>query len=150
MYTVGIFQYKLYVINSRRLFPLVQRLSKTLSFTPFQVFAAKAFSDCSDATIKLYGNDDFMRDLDKATKAALAPGPFLDYQNGRTADALNVAFNKLLSKCSTSEPVRLPFYAWSRDVITAAATHGIYGDSNPFANKEVADKFWYVQLGLAT
>jgi hypothetical protein len=79
VFTIGIFNFKIYVINSRRLIPLVQRLSKTLSFTPFQQFAAKVYIDSSKYTIDLHDNPDFMRDLDKATRTALSPGPFIDY-----------------------------------------------------------------------
>jgi hypothetical protein len=101
VYTIGIFNYKLYIVNSRRLIPLVQRLSKTLSFTPFQQFAAKVFVNCSAYTVALHENPDFTRDLDKAMRTALSPGPNLDYQNLRAVNSLQDSLNELLSGSST-------------------------------------------------
>jgi hypothetical protein len=142
VYTLGIFNYKIYVINSRRLIPLVQRLSKTLSFTPFQQLAAKAFVDCSAKTVELHGDPDFLCDLDKITKGALAPGTHLDYQNLRTVNSLEQEIDILLLGSSTDAPVRIRFYEWSKHAITLAATNGLYGNSNPFLDKHIEESFW--------
>jgi hypothetical protein len=120
----------------------VQRLSKTLSFTPFQQFAAKAYVDCSDVTVDLHGNPEFMRDLDQAVRAALTPGPHLDYQNLRTANSLKNFFEDILEKSSSTDPVQVRLFEWTKHVITLAASDGIYGHSNPFLKKKYEDAFW--------
>jgi hypothetical protein len=142
VYTLGIFNFKIYVINSRRLIPLVQRLSKTLSFTPFQQFAAKIYVDCSNYTVDLHNNPDFMRDLDKATRAALSPGPQLDHQNLRAVNTLKECLEEVLSRNSTKEPAQIRFYDWLRHAITLAASNGVYGTSNPFLDKTIEEAFW--------
>ncbi|KAN0121753.1 cytochrome P450 [Hyaloscypha variabilis] len=150
VYTIGIFNFKIYVINSRRLIPLVQRLSKTLSFTPFQQFATRVYIDCSSHTVDLHGNPDFTRDLDKVTRAALTPGPHLDYQNSRTVKSLNESLDELLLGSSPNDPVRIRLYQWSRDAVTLAATNGVFGSSNPFLDKKIEGAFWTWNEGLPT
>lgn len=147
VYTLGILNYKIHVINSRRLIPLVQRLSKTLSFTPFQQLTNKVLSDCTNYTVELHGDPDFMRELDKATRTALAPGTQLDSQNLKAADILVKSVDDLASDCSGSKPVRIQFWDWSTHVVTIASTNGVYGgSSNPFLKRELEETFWYIPL----
>lgn len=149
VYTIGILNFKIYVINSRHLIPFVQRLSKTLSFTPFQQFAAKVFINCSSYTVDLHTNQDFMRDLDKATRSALSPGPHLDYQNSRAVNSCKASLDELLGSF-TNDPVRIGLYQWSRHAVTLAATNAVFGSSNPFLDKKIEERFWTWNEGLPT
>jgi len=143
IYTLGIFTFKIYVVNSRHLIPLVQRLSKTLSFAPFMQVAAKAFVDCSKYTVDLHANPDFTRDLSRAMKDSLSPGPHLDYQNLRATNSLKDVIDKSFSRSSASNSSRLRLHEWVKHVITIAASNGVYGTSNPFLDAQVEHAFWY-------
>lgn len=83
-----------------------------------------------------------MRDLDKATRAALSPGPYLDYQNSRAVNSLKDYLEKVLLGSSTNEPVQIGLYQWSRHAVTLAATNGVFGSSNPFLDKKIEKAFW--------
>jgi hypothetical protein len=140
VYALKIFNYKLYVVNARRLVPLVQRLSKTLSFTPFQRFAQKVLVDTSDYALDIHNNPDFMRDFDTITRMSLSPGSHLDYQNLRTIESLNKCLDKFL--IANTEPKQVAFYKWSRHIVAIAASDGLYGKSNPFHDQQLEDAFW--------
>lgn len=90
----------------------------------------------------MHGNPDFIRSLDKAVRAALSPGPHLDYQNLMALNSLNDSLEQLLLGSSPADTVRIEFYEWSRHAITLAATDGVYGSSNPFLDKKIEEAFW--------
>jgi hypothetical protein len=142
IYTLGIFYFKIYVINSRRLIPLVQRNSRTLSFNPFKQIGSKVYAGSSNYTVDLYGKPNFLRDIDKATSQSLAPGPQLDSLNLRATNSLKESLEELLSRNSAKETVRIRLYKWSTHAVTLAATNGVYGTSNPYLNKRIEDAFW--------
>lgn len=146
IYTVGVLNFKIYVINSRRLIPLVQRLSKTISFTPFMQFAAKAFVDVSKFTFDLHADGDFTRDLSRVMKDSLAPGRHLDYQNLRATESLKDLLEQLISQSEKSGVVEVKLHEWVKHVITVAASDGVYGSANPFKDERVEKAFWYVFL----
>jgi len=135
-----IFNLNIYVVNARKLISLVQRLSKTLSFTPFQRFAAKTMVGCSKYTLELHSNPEFMHDFDKAMRLALYPGPHLDFQNLRTINSLDKSLDALFS--TSKEPKEVGFYDWSRHIITIAASDGVYGSSNPFLDPQLEEAYW--------
>ena len=83
-----------------------------------------------------------MRDLDKATRTALCPGPNLDYQNSRAMNSLNESLDKLLLGSSTNDPVRIRLYQWATHAISLAATNGVLGNSNPFLDGKIEEAFW--------
>ena len=124
--------------------PLVQRLSKTLSFAPFAGTAAKTFINCSTFTVDLFGNAEFLGELNKAERAALAPGPHLDYQNLRAINTLNDIVEEVLMECSVANPTKIRLYEWTRHLITVGGTNGVYGSSNPFKDKKIEEAFWFV------
>lgn len=146
IYTLGIFTFKIYVVNSRHLIPLVQRMSKTLSFTPFTKVAAKGFVDCSKYTLDLHDNPDFTRDLGRAVKDALSPGPHLDDQNLRATNSLKHMLDESFPRSSSKTFGRFRLHEWTKHVILIASTNGVYGTSNPFLDKQVEKEFWYDSL----
>ena len=83
-----------------------------------------------------------MRDLDKATRAALFPGPHLDYQNLRTVNSIKDSLEELFLAISPNDTVQIPLYQWTRHVVTLAATNGVFGTSNPFLDKQIEEAFW--------
>jgi hypothetical protein len=83
-----------------------------------------------------------MRELDQATRAALSPGPQLDYQNLRTVNSLKQSLDELMSTIILNNVVRIGFYEWSRHMITLAATDGVFGESNPFLEQDTEAAFW--------
>ena len=136
---------KVYVINSRRLIPLVQRQASNLSFKPFLQFALKAFVGASKYAQDLHGDPEFLRELYGRHKDALSPGEHLDYQNKRANESLNVLIDESIEPASKSSSgsVELDLYAWVRHIITIAATDGVFGTSNPFLDEANRQAFWY-------
>jgi hypothetical protein len=141
IYTLGIFHFKIYVINSLRLIPLVQINSRTLSFSTFQQVGAKVYSGCSNYTVDLYGNPAFLHDNDKATRQPLAPGPQLYSLNLRATNNLKESLDELLSRSPDKETVRIQLYNWSTHTVILVATNGVYGTSNPYLNKRIEEVF---------
>jgi hypothetical protein len=92
--------------------------------------------------MKLHDNPDFMHEFDRATRAAMMPGPHLDDQNGRMAETLSEILDDLTSSISLDKPAQVPLYQWSRHIITMAASRGVFGDSNPYMDKTVEEAFW--------
>ncbi|QDS68831.1 hypothetical protein FKW77_006554 [Venturia effusa] len=137
IYTINILHLKIYVVNSRHLIPLVQRHSKTLSFTPFQKVVARDVSGCGTLTVGLHDDELFMRDFMRATREALAPGVHLDYQNRRAV----VSLEEMLGGMG-GEGGRLRLYEWVKHVITVASSDGVYGRRNPFRDEGVEKAFW--------
>ncbi|KAF4499098.1 Cytochrome P450 4F5 [Fusarium agapanthi] len=82
MYTVAIFNTKLYIAKTSRLIPLMQKSSKTLSFRPFMQTAAKLMGDANPETFEVFGTE-WVDSFSHAHKDGLATGPFLDEQNLR-------------------------------------------------------------------
>lgn len=138
IYTLGVFNLKIYVINSRQLIPQVQRQAQNLSLKPFVQFATKAFVDVSKHTFDLHGDPEFVRDLGRVNKEYLSPSPHLDYQNLRANNSLN----NLIGESVASGTLRIGLHAWTRHLITIASTDGVFGTSNPLLKEENSDDFW--------
>ena len=134
MYTVSVLNQKIYVANSQRLTPVIQR-TKTLSFRPFMQKATKIFGDATDETHALFGGD-LVDDISIGMRDALAPGPALDDQNLRMAGRTIVDIEEL----KHSKEVNL--MEWCRRTIVQATSCGVFGQQHPFLDPEVEAAFW--------
>ena len=129
---MGVLNFKFYIINSRRLVPIIQRTARTISFTPFLKLAAETFVKCSKFTVDLLGDDDFNREFNKITRDSLAPGSHLDYQNLRANNSFRDLLVETLAPAWKTTTARVSLHGWLRHLITVSASTGVYGSSNPF------------------
>ncbi|KAI9903489.1 hypothetical protein N3K66_000018 [Trichothecium roseum] len=134
IYTITILHQKIYVSNSSRLTPLIQR-ARTLSFRPFLQKAAKVIADGSDETFDLLGGD-LLERFGAGMRDALAPGPGLDVQNLRMGERSLVDVAELAG----AGEVRL--MEWCRRTVVQATSCGIFGVDHPFVDPDVEAAFW--------
>jgi len=146
MYSLQIFNIRIYVTNSTDLLNAVQRAAKTVSFRPFGRLTVERFSEASRETLDLCdaggeyeGDGTFVRQVDMAMHKALSPGPALDKMNLDTALEVVRCLDEL-----GDEPVgqSVDLYAWVKDAISIASTRGTYGPMNPYQFKGARDAFW--------
>ncbi|KAH8587472.1 cytochrome P450 [Bisporella sp. PMI_857] len=124
MYTLGIFSFKIYVSNSRRLIPLIQKSSKTISFKPFVQLAAVKLGNASNHAQSLFVG----KKLDGFRSVivdALLPGPYLDEQNLRMGDRLLIDLYELLN-AGTKSPKQIKLMKWARHTTLPRRTWNSY------------------------
>ncbi|KAM0810746.1 hypothetical protein AB5N19_11096 [Seiridium cardinale] len=152
IYTLGIFNYKLYVCNSNRLMPFIQKSSKTLSFKPFMQTVTHTHSGASEETYHLFGNDKLLDEYSHAMKTSLVPGPHLDEQNMRMGTRVMVDIDDLLDS-NAGRPKQVSLLEWARHVVVQASSCGVYGQEHPFLQPEVEEAYWkwqsYIGLHVA-
>ncbi|KAF2468737.1 cytochrome P450 [Lindgomyces ingoldianus] len=147
MYTLGIFHVKVYVCNNRRLVPLIQRSSKTLSLRPLIQLGAKKYAGANDETYHLFGRK-LADEFGDAQTSALSPGPHLDKANLRMGKQLIVELEGLLDiPRGMSKTIKL--YKLVKDTVVQATGSGIYGANHHFRDPVVNDSFWKWQPYLA-
>ncbi|KAH8660631.1 cytochrome P450 [Xylariales sp. PMI_506] len=136
IYTIGILNYKIYITQTARVSHLIQRASKTLSFSPFLQVSHRVHGDLTDEGNDRF-NDEVLNNFSASTRDTLAPGPHLDAQNLRMGDQSLIEVTDLLESHK-----EIPLLAWSRHVIMQATSAGLYGVRNPFNDPTVADAMW--------
>jgi hypothetical protein len=139
IYTLGVFNYKVYVSSSTRLLPIIQK-QKTLSFRPFLQITAWKHGDATDDTYHKFGGK-LADDLSHYVRLSLAPGPHLDEQNLRMGSRLLVEFDALLNS-TTGKSKRVLLLEWCRHAVVQASSSGVYGEQHPFLDPEVEKSFW--------
>ena len=142
MYTMDMIKTKIYVCNSYRLLPLIQRAYKTLSFRPFMQHTARAFGDANVQTHHLFGGQ-MVDDLSLATKKALGPGPNLDLQNSRMGHRAIVDIDSLLAQAEQGL-AKINLLEWTKHMVVQASSSGVFGEQHPFLDLEIEKAFWYV------
>ncbi|KAF4979790.1 hypothetical protein FZEAL_4064 [Fusarium zealandicum] len=146
IYTLNIFNTKLYVAKTRRLTPLIQKASKTLSFRPFMQTASKLMGDATKETYDIFGTE-MVDDFSHAMRTSLAPGPHLDEQNLRMGNRVLEDINTVLSpgECQKS---KIHLLDWVRHAVVQASSCGVYGEEHPFRDPKVEAAFWKWQAYL--
>lgn len=139
IYTVAIFNTKLYVAKTARLIPLIQR-SKTLSFRPFMQTAAKHMGDAKPATFEIFGSE-WVDSFSHAHKHSLAPGPSLDEQNSRMGDRALIDIEELLPR-EKNGMNKVSLLEWVRYAVVQASACGILGVEHPFRDPKIDAAFW--------
>ncbi|CAN8099089.1 unnamed protein product [Discula destructiva] len=143
IYTLGIFNFKLYTSVSVRLLPAIQRQSKTLSFAPMIQHVARRWGDASSETTHVFGSSDLVADFSHAMKTSLAPGPHLDAQNERMAKRVLLDVDELAAGAALGpDGHQLNLLDWGRRAITQASSCGVYGTRHPFLDLGVEKAFW--------
>ncbi|KAH7130988.1 cytochrome P450 [Dactylonectria macrodidyma] len=143
IYTLSILRTKLYVVKTRRLTPMIQKSSKTLSFRPFMQTAAKIMGDVTNETYEIFGTD-VVDDLSHGVKIALGPGQFLDKQNLRMGKRVMHDIDELV-RSGTNKVFLLE---WTRHAVVQASSCGVWGEVHPFRDPKVEAAFWEWQVYL--
>ncbi|KAF5022686.1 hypothetical protein F66182_5234 [Fusarium sp. NRRL 66182] len=151
IYTVAIFNTKLYIAKTSRLTSIIQKASRTVSFRPFMQTAAKKMGDANPGTYKAFGTD-WTDDFSHCHKRSLAPGPRLDEQNLRMVERALVDVDALLG--SGKDGVSNVFLLeWTRFAVVQASACGIFGVEHPFRDPKIDEAFWtwqsYLPLHMA-
>ncbi|KAI8960547.1 cytochrome P450 [Daldinia sp. FL1419] len=141
IYTLPILNTKVYVNNSLRLMPLIQKASKTISFRPFIEISAQKIAGNTYAGAKLFDGP-LVDDFDHILKKTLAPGPWLDEQNLRTGQVAVAHVDDLVNG---GKGKRMWLQEWARHVIVQASSSGVFGKEHPFLDPVVEGKFWEMQ-----
>ena len=140
MFTLGIFNIKIYVCNHRRIVPLVQRNAKTISLRPLFKLAAKKYSNADPHTYLEHSRElaDKFGDMLSAT---LAPGKHLDHMNFRMGKQLSAELETFLDIPSgVTKTVKI--YKWVEEAVVRATGYGVYGAHHPFVDHSIKDAFW--------
>ncbi|KAF9874986.1 cytochrome p450 [Colletotrichum karsti] len=145
IFTLPIFNFKLYVISQRSFIGAVQRHAKTLSFTPFSAKTSRKFSGLGDIALRI--NDHLQgppeaREYDRAQRAALSAGPDLDAMSLVAAKVMSSLVNGLVGKASEDEGSHIELYEWLRHLVAVSASEGMFGPMNPFRDPEHEADFW--------
>ncbi|KAK7987257.1 cytochrome P450 [Apiospora saccharicola] len=142
--------FRIYVVNSTKLIPIVQRHVSTFSFSPILVDMSARFMAVSKKTYEIISRDPmddhgFVAGMSRATHAYLSPGSMLDSLNEASvrilADSLGTIDNK--------GPQHVSMKEWVDKEITMAATEAIYGPLNPYRDPAVFSVWPDYENGLA-
>lgn len=142
IYTLGAFDFKVYISASSRLLPFIQKYSKTLSFRPFLQLTARKYGDATDRTFEIFGGA-LPDDLSHCVKMSLAPGPYLDDLSLRMGERVLVDIDALMhSRKRTGNRFRL--LEWARHAVVQATSCAVYGKDHPFLDPDVEQAYWSV------
>ncbi|KAH6893370.1 cytochrome P450 [Thelonectria olida] len=149
IYTIPIFNTKLYIANTQRLIPLIQKASKTLSFRPFIQTSTKIMGDASDETYDLFGGA-LLETFSNAMRSSLAPGPHLDEQNMRMGRRALVEIDSLVEPTNGAASKQISLLQWTRHAIVQASSCGVFGQEHPFCDPKVEEAFWIWELYMVS
>ena len=133
IFTLKIFNTRIYVVRSPEYLALTMRESKTLVFDPFTIeFAAKALNG-PPSLIDIFKNSTYLAEIHTQMYSALSIGPELNKSNARILNALS----RFLIPQETN------LYAFLRESYTIASGETLYGPENPVPG--LIDEIWYVR-----
>ncbi|RDW86488.1 cytochrome P450 [Aspergillus mulundensis] len=130
IYTVGVFNFKVYITNSPRITQLAQK-AKTLTFTPLLKTHNKIHARLSDQADALF-HDDLLEKYAHSTKQTLAPGPALNEQNLRMGNQALAELGILLNRGG-----EVGLLEWAQHAVVQATAAGLYGVEHPLKDPEV-------------
>ncbi|KAI1634626.1 cytochrome P450 [Biscogniauxia mediterranea] len=148
IYTVRLPGFRLYIVNSTALIPIVQRRVRTISFSPIMVQMAARYMAVSKETFEIISRDPidnhgFVAGMNKTTHIDLSPGPQLDSLNKKSIEVLLAS----LSRAAMGD-AKVSMRQWIDREITMATTDAIYGPSNPFRDPDVTTAWLKYEAGL--
>ncbi|KAK8075550.1 hypothetical protein PG997_010213 [Apiospora hydei] len=149
MFTMRFPYFRIYVVNSTKLIPIVQRHVKTISFSPIEVEMSARFMAVSKKTFEIISRDPmddhgFVAGMSQTTHVDLSPGRRLDSLNEDSVRTLSESLDKIAIKGA-----RVNMREWIDQEITMATTEAIYGPLNPFRDHAVASIWPDYEDGLA-
>ncbi|KAK1480381.1 hypothetical protein CTAM01_14428 [Colletotrichum tamarilloi] len=142
IYTLGCFNFKVYISASSRLLPFIQKQSRALSFRPFLQLVARKYGDASPATYEIFGGS-LPDDLSQSVKMSLAPGRHLDELSLRMGKRVLIDIDELLSAKAA-----VPLLSWARHAVVQATSCAVYGEKHPFLDQDIENSYWYFPPSL--
>lgn len=136
IYTLGCFNFKVYISASSRLLPFIQKQSRVLSFRPFLQLVARKYGDASDAAYEIFGGS-LPDDLSQSVKMSLAPGRHLDELSLRMGKRVLIDIDSLLGSDS-----KVSLLSWARHAVVQATSCAVYGEEHPFLDPEIESSYW--------
>jgi hypothetical protein len=137
VFTLKIFNSRIYVVRSPEYVALTLRESKTLTFDPFTIEFLKNALDAPRSVVETFETSTYLTELHAQMYSALTIGPDLNESNARV---LNVLSRYLI-------PQETNLYAFIREAYTIAAGETLYGPDNPVPG--LIDEIWYICSSFA-
>ena len=132
VFTLKIFNTRIYVVRSPEYVALTMRETKTLTFDPFTIAFLKNALDGPRSVVKTFETTTYLTELHTQMYSALSIGPDLTKSNARV---LSVLSRYLI-------PQETNLYAFLRESYTIAAGETLYGPDNPVP--DLIDEIWYI------
>jgi hypothetical protein len=137
IYTLPIFNGKLYVINSPKLAHSAIR-SRTLSFEPHVADFIEKLTDVGDHTMKIYNNPAFFSRWIKIVYSSLTGEHLLAVNSS----ALKVVASSL-NDIPAEDTAMSDLFIWTRDLLTLASTTSLFGSKNPWrTDAKLFEGYW--------
>lgn len=138
----------MYIVNSTRLIPLLQKHWRTVSFAAIAADAGVTVGMSKEA-VKIMHEDltsehGFSVGWPRYIIPAMSPGSDLDAINRRSVEVLADEVKELQAK----GVVRLGLSQWSRRMMVTATTEAVWGPQNPYRDPVVAEAWRYAQFCL--
>ncbi|CAN8101260.1 unnamed protein product [Discula destructiva] len=138
IYTLRLPGARMYIINSPKLIPMVQKLWRTVSFAAIEAQTAANIFLCSKAGNEVIGRGLMADDSQTGTFAApihpaLKPGANLDDTVKAAAQTIAASLDGLQAGGSGENNL----FDWIRDEIVLATSDAVYGPHNPFRDPQV-------------
>lgn len=138
IYTLRLPGSRMYVVNSPRLIPAVQRLYKTISFAAIEAATAANIFLVSGEGYKvishgLMEDSSYTGTFAAAIHPALKPGINLDSMNRVAAHTIAASLDELQAEGAKETTL----FEWVRDEIILATSDAVYGPHNPLRDPEV-------------
>ena len=134
IFTIKIFNTRIYVVKSPEYVALAFRETKTLRFDVFTTEFLKNGLDGPQSIVEIFENTTYLSEIHTHTYSVLSIGPDLTESNARV---LNVVSRNLV-------PQETNLYAFLRETYTIAAGETLYGPDNPVPG--LIDAIWYVHI----
>jgi len=136
IFTLKIFNTRIYVVRSPEYVSLTLRESKTLTFDPFTTAFLKNALSGPPSVVDAFETTTYLTELHTQMYSALSIGPDLLESNARVLNALS---RYLI-------PQETNLYAFLREAYTIASGETLYGPDNPVP--DLIDEIWYIFSSL--
>lgn len=143
IYTIKIFSFRIYVVQSPELAQAAFRQSKEIDFERIKVWLCRAVEWGEHGTnIVAFqpasGEGSYRTDLHQDMVAALARGPNLLETNARVLNYLAKSLNSI-----GTNPESRRLFRWLRDEYTIGSAETLYGSPNPVSeNRNLIQSIW--------
>jgi hypothetical protein len=138
IFTLKIFNTRIYVVRSPKYVSLTLRESKTLTFDPFTTAFLKNALSGPPSVVDAFETTTYLTELHTQMYSALSIGPDLLESNARVLNALS---RYLI-------PQETNLYAFLREAYTIASGETLYGPDNPVP--DLIDEIWYIFSSFAS
>jgi hypothetical protein len=137
IFTLKIFNTRIYVVRSPEYVSLTLRESKTLTFEPFTTAFLKYALNGPPSVVEIFETTAYLSEMHTQMYSALSIGPDLLESNSRVLNALS---RYLI-------PQETNLYAFLREAYTIASGETFYGPDNPVPG--LIDEIWYIFSSFA-